>query len=167
MSTRILIAIETETEVRSIYCHFDGYSSGVGQTLLDHYTGDPAKVAALIEEGSRSSLSEEVDDGHSYRAQGDRDEDFINPMSHTDREEWLRIGLEGIGPEWGYLLTHQGWLCVKFGRVERHWNDPSVKRNEHGVVVNFDDIPFTVIRENGSLRPLAEAVAADIAEGSD
>lgn len=50
-----------------IYCHFDGYPTGVGATLAAHYV-DPAKIAALIALGNLSSLDERCDgaEGHSY-----------------------------------------------------------------------------------------------------
>jgi hypothetical protein len=39
MSTRSRIAIENQNgSVTSIYCHFDGYISGVGKTLKECYT---------------------------------------------------------------------------------------------------------------------------------
>ena len=56
MSTRCRIAIEQENgTIKSIYCHHDGYKSGVGAILRKHYT-DPDKVAELIELGDLSSL---------------------------------------------------------------------------------------------------------------
>jgi hypothetical protein len=37
MSTRSRIAIENQNgSVTSVYCHFDGYISGVGKTLEKH-----------------------------------------------------------------------------------------------------------------------------------
>jgi hypothetical protein len=39
MSTRSRIAIENQNgSVTSIYCHFDGYISGVGKTIKRIYT---------------------------------------------------------------------------------------------------------------------------------
>lgn len=45
--------------VESIYCHFDGYPEGVGQTLIDHWT-DPKKVNRLIALGDLSALGVEI-----------------------------------------------------------------------------------------------------------
>ena len=56
MSTRCRIAIEQEDgTIKSIYCHHDGYKSGVGKTLRTHYT-NPDKVQALIALGDISTL---------------------------------------------------------------------------------------------------------------
>ena len=59
MSTRSIIAMKVDGGYRGIYCHFDGYPSGVGKTLLDHYT-DAKKVEALIALGDISSLGGRV-----------------------------------------------------------------------------------------------------------
>jgi hypothetical protein len=38
MSTRSMIGIQQEDgKIEAIYCHYDGYPEGVGQTLADHY----------------------------------------------------------------------------------------------------------------------------------
>lgn len=56
MSTRCRIAIElSDGTIKSIYCHHDGYKSGVGATLLKHYQ-NPDEVEKLIELGDLSSL---------------------------------------------------------------------------------------------------------------
>jgi hypothetical protein len=48
MSTRSRIAIENQNgSVTSVYCHFDGYISGVGAVLQKHYT-NRSKVEQLI-----------------------------------------------------------------------------------------------------------------------
>lgn len=61
MSTRSRIGLKLPSgQVKSIYCHFDGYPSGVGATLINHYDS-PEKVAKLLELGDISSLGEEYD----------------------------------------------------------------------------------------------------------
>lgn len=46
MSTRSIIASITEDgKYKAIYCQYDGYPEGVGQTLLDHYN-DQDKIDA-------------------------------------------------------------------------------------------------------------------------
>ena len=55
MATRSRIAIENQDgTVTSIYCHFDGYLSGVGKILKEYYTTQ-TKVEALINLGFISS----------------------------------------------------------------------------------------------------------------
>lgn len=61
MSTRSRIGIIRERPegkapiVESIYCHFDGYPEGVGQTLLDHWTSEE-KINELMALGDLSAL---------------------------------------------------------------------------------------------------------------
>ena len=64
MATRSRIAIETTDTsgnkvIKSIYCHFDGYPSGVGKTLMENYQARE-KVEALISLGDISFIKEEV-----------------------------------------------------------------------------------------------------------
>jgi hypothetical protein len=60
MATRSRIGIVNEDgTVSSIYCHFDGYVSGVGKKLVENYTNRD-KVKELISLGSISSLGERV-----------------------------------------------------------------------------------------------------------
>lgn len=60
MSTRSAIITKTESGYSGIYCHYDGYETGVGATLLKHYR-DPAKVASLIALGDISQLGARVE----------------------------------------------------------------------------------------------------------
>ena len=59
MSTRSMIGVYDKYNgcVTAIYCHCDGYISGVGHTLVQHYV-DPLKIDELIDNGRISSLGE-------------------------------------------------------------------------------------------------------------
>jgi len=59
MATRSLIGIVEGNSVKYIYCHFDGYPSGVGVTLNEHYT-DTNKIMNLISLGDISSLTDRL-----------------------------------------------------------------------------------------------------------
>jgi len=66
MSTRSLIGRENaDGSVRYVYCHFDGYPTGVGATLLAHYA-EPAKLDQLLDLGDLSSLGEEIGEQHPF-----------------------------------------------------------------------------------------------------
>lgn len=68
MSTRSTISIKNQDGTfTGIYCHFDGYPSGVGVTLLEKYQ-DENKIRELIALGDISVLGEEVNPkgSHSY-----------------------------------------------------------------------------------------------------
>jgi len=56
MSTRSRIAIKhPDGNIESIYCHWDGYPSGVGKILLENYS-DTSKINVLMKLGDLSSL---------------------------------------------------------------------------------------------------------------
>jgi len=122
MATRSRIAIETTgvagtKVIKSIYCHFDGYASGVGKTLMDNYQ-DREKVEALISLGDISFLKEEITPTgpHSfdYPQKGvtvayhrDRGEKFKSPRINSSVREFFLSDIE----EYGYLFTEEGeWL---------------------------------------------------------
>lgn len=121
MATRSRIAIENEDgSVTSVYCHFDGYFSGVGRTLNDHYQ-DRTKVQSLIDLGDLSYVSERVAPGpgqtHSFGAGAegvtmayhrDHGEEF-SQRKHPGKEAFFKGDIE----QYGYLFTKEGEWLVK------------------------------------------------------
>lgn len=66
MATRSTIGLQDEDGmIHAIYCHFDGYFSGVGKTLLEHYL-DVFEIEPLIELGNISSLEAEIGEPHDF-----------------------------------------------------------------------------------------------------
>ena len=144
MATRSRIGIENEDgTVSSIYCHWDGYLSGVGKKLVENYTNRD-KVKDLIELGAISSLDSEVAPPILFENEGEEvqkgvrmlkkfgelksDHSFDNPMKgvtvayHRDRdEEYIapRINksldeyFEDDNEEYGYLFNLDGEWLVK------------------------------------------------------
>jgi hypothetical protein len=51
-------------KVKSIYCHWDGYLEGVGDTLLKHY--DSAKANHIVALGDMSSLQADIGEKHAF-----------------------------------------------------------------------------------------------------
>lgn len=90
MATRSTIAIQNDDTIRMIYCHWDGYPDGVGETLKKHYT-DKNKINKLIDLGSLSYLGEKIE------APVESKHSFNNPVPdvtvayHRDRNEDLDI----------------------------------------------------------------------------
>lgn len=75
MSTRSNIGkLNPDGTVTRIYCHFDGYLSHNGYTLVEHYQ-DEAKVDQLLALGDLSTLSDEI---------GEK-QDFDNRSTHNDK----------------------------------------------------------------------------------
>jgi hypothetical protein len=68
MSTRSdIIVNRADGKWARVYCHFDGYLEGVGQTLFDHYN-NLGRAEELVAPGDMSTLAERCDKppGHSY-----------------------------------------------------------------------------------------------------
>lgn len=59
MGTPSRIGIYENNEVKSIYCHFDGYIDYNGEILFKHYN-TPERVKELIALGDLSCLGEEI-----------------------------------------------------------------------------------------------------------
>lgn len=104
MATRSRIAVELEEgKVISVYCHNDGYVSGVGERLMRRFPNgtDPLEVKAYIKEGDRSTTD------LSYKEW--RDEN-CPPKKHESVPKFFSGDIE----EYGYLYTAEGeWLVKK------------------------------------------------------
>ena len=61
--------------VKIIYCHFDGYLSGVGSKLKDFYT-TTEQVDELLRGGDMSSLGETINETRYFGAKGEVDTDI-------------------------------------------------------------------------------------------
>ena len=89
MSTRSLIAKQNKNgSITSIYCHNDGYPSGVGKILKEHYANN-RKVVSLIALGWISSLEKTINGTVAYyrdRSQDKRIDKFksIEEFDKTD-----------------------------------------------------------------------------------
>lgn len=75
MGTRSLIGIlNKDGSVKHIYCHWDGYPSGAGKTLVEHYTSFE-KIQALLKLGDLSVLGEEIGVKHPFETYNLPDEE--------------------------------------------------------------------------------------------
>jgi hypothetical protein len=114
MSTRSTISIQTpEGNIRSIYCHYDGYLSHVG-ALLHTYYNTEEKVNTLIDLGSLSSLGEKLipnpDAPHSFV----KPQEGVTVAYHRDRGEELHIARlisihEINSQEYNYIFKEGAW----------------------------------------------------------
>lgn len=101
MATRSTIGVELPNgKVKSVYCHWDGYPSGVGVDLLSLNFDNPTEVEEWIDEGDRSTV------GLSYKEW--RGEDST-PTTYESIDEYFESDLE----DWGYLFTQEGEWLVK------------------------------------------------------
>lgn len=68
MSTNCYITVKVNDDLyKTVYCHFDGYPSHVGNMLINHYNSKE-KALAIIELGDLSSLNKSIEcpEGHSF-----------------------------------------------------------------------------------------------------
>ena len=134
MATRSRIGIiNADKTVSSIYCHYDGYPQGVGQTLLDHFK-TKHQVQKLVDLGAISFLrrSTERPLGHSFdnpvpdctvaygRDRGETDVDAITMDS-------LQDFFESDFQEFGYIFDPEAprWMVKAQHREDRRVRDLS------------------------------------------
>lgn len=144
MSTRSLIAIQNSDakSCRSLYLHFDGYPSGAGRILIDHYT-TAEKAEALLSLGSLSALGErlapEPGEKHNYEAPAggiciayhrDCGEKLRAPTVWNSAEEMLSQASDKFWAEYCYLFREGNWY-VDSTYQRRGWRLVSEALEEH------------------------------------
>jgi hypothetical protein len=104
MSTRSTIAVQNENgSVSVVYCHFDGYLSGVGRTLAEHYT-DREQVQSLLAWGDISALDQDI--GRSVFYRRDRGESDTEARTFNTFEEYVAAGQ---WHEYNYFFSNGAW----------------------------------------------------------
>ena len=107
MATRSRIAVELDNgTVKSVYCHWDGYPTGVGRDLLNRGFNSIDEVLGFINEGSRSTVETSY---HAWRG-----EDIVTDINLTIDSYFNREDSEYL-----YLYTREEqWLVEPYkGRV--------------------------------------------------
>lgn len=113
MATRCQIGKRLpDGRIRYIYCHFDGYESGVGVTLKEHYLVE-SKVDALLDLGDISALGKNIGEKQDFNNRNkkedwclaygrDRGETGVDAVI-TDK--WSEFMQQGIA----YLYENNQW----------------------------------------------------------
>lgn len=116
MSTRSTIAVElADGTVSSVYCHWDGYLEGVGQTLVDYYS-DRDLAVQLVHGGSISSLGINIHETDYY------------PDCESWVERWRNMddyvqNMREYAQEYNYLLDSTGqWTVTQGDRLHMRAN---------------------------------------------
>ena len=133
MSTNSLVAyLNEDGSVVSSYVHYDGYATGVGEMLLEHYNSEERANDLAWCLGYASSLRETISESHEDRANTDEAEtyesyeefeEYIRECSHleyvyvwdTHKDEWLVATWEHTKKKF-----HNG-TCFDY-EFESHWN---------------------------------------------
>jgi hypothetical protein len=114
MSTRSTISIQTpEGDIRTIYCHYDGYFSHNGALLHTHYNTQE-KVEELIALGDLSSLCEKLTPDPTSPHSFDAPQEDVTVAYHRDRGEELHIDRpisihEINSQEYNYIFKEGAW----------------------------------------------------------
>ena len=112
MSTNSVVAyLRSDGSIVSSYVHYDGYETGVGMTLLEHYNSDERALAVSVG-GYYSSLSEDLRESLESSVHTEEVEMFD---SMTEFEEYL---MENSHLEYGYLWTGGKWMVSSWSRKE-------------------------------------------------
>jgi hypothetical protein len=111
MSTRSYIGtLKEDKQVFFVYCHFDGYPTGVGRILREYYDR-PERVIKLLSFGNISTLATLIDDTVFYGR--DRNEPNQEQQQTTIYEYLPSTGSEDSGIEYRYLFDEysEEWSC--------------------------------------------------------
>ena len=135
MSTNSLVAIlNKDNTVTSSYVHYDGYTTGVGERLLEDYNSEERANDLAWCLGYASSLRETISESHDDRANSDEAvtyesyeafEEFIRESSYleyvyvwdTNKDRWMVASWEttrkevftGEGRDYEFDSTWNGW----------------------------------------------------------
>jgi len=111
MSTNSVVGyMRSDGSIVSSYVHYDGYETGVGMTLLEHYNSDERALAVSVG-GYYSSLSEDLKSSLEESVHTEEVEMFD---SMTEFEEYL---MESSHLEFGYLWTGGKWMVSSWSRI--------------------------------------------------
>ena len=109
MSTNSLVAyLNEDGSVVSSYVHYDGYATGVGEMLLEHYNSEERASDLAWCLGYASSLRETISESHEDRANTD---EAIVHASFEEFEEYVR---ENSYLEYVYVWKNSEWMVSSY-----------------------------------------------------
>ena len=112
MSTNSVVGyLRSDGSIVSSYVHYDGYETGVGMTLLEHYNSDEL-AERVSSAGYFSSLSEDMSKSLGESVHTEEADEFA---SMEEFEEYL---MENSHLEYGYLWTGGKWMVASWSREE-------------------------------------------------
>ena len=131
MGTRSSIGYITDNgDIRTAYCHYDGYPEHNGRILLDYYT-DAAKVKELVELGDMSFLGSKIHptpgSGHSFDNNEndvtvfygrDRGEDGVDATNYQTITHWIT---NSTWLEYFYLFMPEVSLWMVYSVHDKRW----------------------------------------------
>ena len=104
MSTNSVVAyLRKDGSIVSSYIHYDGYETGVGMTLLEHYNSDEL-AERVSSAGYFSSLSEDMSKSLGESVHTEEADEFVS------MEEFELFLMDNSHLEFGYLWTGGKWM---------------------------------------------------------
>ena len=108
MSTNSVVAyLRKDGSIVSSYIHYDGYETGVGMTLLEHYNSDEL-AERVSSAGYFSSLSEDMSKSLGESVHTEEADEFAS------MEEFELFLMENSHLEFGYLWTGGKWMVASW-----------------------------------------------------
>ena len=148
MSTNSLVAyLNEDGSVVSSYVHYDGYTTGVGEMLLENYNTDKCARDLASTLGYASSLSETVAASHENRANTD---EAITYDSYEDFEEYIR---ESSHLEYVYVWdsTVSEWIVATWKNIKKKFHNGTCLDYEFESTWNgFEELVTVYIREGNA-----------------
>ena len=120
MSTNSLVAyLNEDGSVVSSYVHYDGYATGVGEMLLEHYNSEERARDLAWCLGYASSLKETISESHEDRANTD---EAIVHASFEEFEEYVR---ENSYLEYVYLwdTNEDHWIVATWENTKKKFHN--------------------------------------------
>lgn len=121
MSTRSSINVKVGNKIHSVYCHWDGYPTGNGKMLLEHYNSQ-ALAEKVVSLGSISFLGESMDkpefsthsfnnpvEGISVVYSRDRGDTETKPIVSRS----MKNAMEKIEQVYNYFWDGEKWLVFE------------------------------------------------------
>jgi hypothetical protein len=122
MATRSRIGIvNLDGTIDSVYCHFDGYLDGVGDTLLTFYNNETS-IHELLSYGDMSGLHDTIEATVFYGL--DRSETGVDMKTSKNMDDF-----SAICEEYNYLFVMGKWTV--FGNDGENWEklDETLQKN--------------------------------------
>ena len=108
MSTNSVVAyLRKDGSIVSSYIHYDGYETGVGMTLLEHYNSDEL-AERVSTAGYFSSLSEDMSKSLGESVHTEEADEFAS------MEEFELFLMDNSHLEFGYLWTGGKWMVASW-----------------------------------------------------
>lgn len=108
MATRSNIGIENEDgSVDYVYCHWDGYPTGVGASIIDM---GRQEARALIDKGDMSTV------GEHYHEIRNEPWEMVKPLTASSIDDYSQEAFKANN-DYAYIITRDGtWMFMSYGR---------------------------------------------------